>query len=140
MWVRPEPVESCARFGCQGTVWISEPGYAPPTLLPEQSSTCEKWSSIPASTIRSRVTAGVDHIRRRLTVKEIYRTLGEGPYSSTALSGPCDSYYLRAQKGIEGSCVSTSSLSLTGEELQNGLYWLKAFDGSVGFVGLQIVQ
>ncbi len=37
MWVRPEPVESCVRFGCQGTVWISKPGYAPLTLLPEQS-------------------------------------------------------------------------------------------------------
>ncbi len=32
---------------------------------------------IPYSTIRSRVTAGIDHIRRRVTVKGIYRTLGE---------------------------------------------------------------
>ena len=32
---------------------------------------------IPYSTIRSRVTAGIDHIRRQLTVKGIYRTLGE---------------------------------------------------------------
>jgi len=34
---------------------------------------------IPYSTIRSRVTAGIDHIRRQLTVKGIYRTLGEVP-------------------------------------------------------------
>jgi len=87
MWVRPEPVESCVRFGCQGTVWIAKPGYAPLMLLPEQSS--------PAC--------------------------------------------LRA-KGIQGTCVSTFLLSSTGEKLQNGLNRLKAFDGSVGFVGLQIVQ
>ena len=35
--------------------------------------------AIPYSTIRSRVTAGIDHIRRQLTVKGIYRTLGEVP-------------------------------------------------------------
>ncbi|MEE8460896.1 MAG: RNA polymerase sigma factor [Acidobacteriota bacterium] len=35
--------------------------------------------AIPYSTIRSRVTAGIDHIRRQLTLKGIYRTLGEVP-------------------------------------------------------------
>ncbi|MCH7805045.1 MAG: RNA polymerase sigma factor [Acidobacteria bacterium] len=33
--------------------------------------------AIPYSTIRSRVTAAIDQIRRQLTVKGIYRTLGE---------------------------------------------------------------
>jgi len=35
--------------------------------------------AIPYSTIRSRVTAGIDHIRRQLTVKGIYQSLGEVP-------------------------------------------------------------
>jgi len=34
---------------------------------------------VPYSTIRSRVTAGIDHIRRQLSVKGIYRTLEEVP-------------------------------------------------------------
>ncbi len=38
-----------------------------------------KLKAIPYSTIRSRVTAGIDHIRRQLTVKGIYQTLGEVP-------------------------------------------------------------
>ena len=36
-----------------------------------------KLKAIPYSTIRSRVTAAIDQIRRQLTVKGIYRTLGE---------------------------------------------------------------
>jgi len=50
-----------------------------------------KLRAIPYSTIRSRVTAGIDHIRRQLTLKGIYRTLGEvheeGAEARSNLSG-----------------------------------------------------
>ena len=49
-------------------------------------------------------------------------------------------YYALFSLGPKGSDVSAFALSSTGEELQNGLYRLKAFDGGVGFEGLQIVQ
>ena len=38
-----------------------------------------KEKAIPYSTIRSRVTAGIDHIRRQLALKGIHRALGEVP-------------------------------------------------------------
>ncbi len=71
--------------------------------------------AIPYSTIRSRVTAGIDHIRRQLTVKGIYRTLGE----VRRIGGSTESGRTTGSKRSTGAKRSTRSTGSSGSTVDS---------------------